>query len=63
MDQPLVSVIIPVYKSGPHLGATLASVCRQTYAAWEIIVVDDGSTGAVAEHLAPYRSSITYVRQ
>lgn len=41
---PLVSVIIPVYDSGPYLQHCLDSVCGQSLRDLEIICVDDGST-------------------
>lgn len=40
---PLISVIIPVYKVEAYLSACLESVMSQTYANFEIILVDDGS--------------------
>lgn len=40
---PLISVIIPVYKVEDYLDECLLSVCGQTYKNLEIILVDDGS--------------------
>ncbi|HEX7848392.1 MAG TPA: glycosyltransferase family 2 protein [Sphingomonas sp.] len=45
---PLVSVIIPAYNAERTLAETLASVAAQTYAAIEILIVDDGSTDTTA---------------
>jgi glycosyltransferase involved in cell wall biosynthesis len=43
MSRRLVSVIIATNRSGEFLAETLDSVAAQTYAAWEVVVVDDGS--------------------
>ncbi len=40
----MISVIIPVYNAAKFLAETIQSVQAQTYAAWEIVIVDDGST-------------------
>lgn len=40
---PLVSVITPCHNSGRWLDAAIASVRSQTFADWELLVVDDGS--------------------
>lgn len=44
MDNPLISVIIPVFNRAPLVGETLNSLISQSYKNWECIVVDDGST-------------------
>ncbi len=40
---PAVSVCIPAFRARHHLAATLASVRAQTFADWEIVIVEDGS--------------------
>lgn len=44
MQQPLVSVIIPIYNVEQYLDRCIRSVAEQTYKNLEIILVDDGST-------------------
>lgn len=43
MEQPLISVIVPVYKVEPYLERCVSSIVGQTYRNLEIILVDDGS--------------------
>ena len=43
MEQPLISVIIPVYKVEKYLDRCVQSVADQIYSNLEIILVDDGS--------------------
>lgn len=49
MENPLVSVIIPVYNVKPYLKECAASVQAQTYTNLQIILVDDGSTDGSGE--------------
>jgi glycosyltransferase involved in cell wall biosynthesis len=44
IDQPLVSVIIPVYNGRKYLAEAVESVRKQNYRPMEIIIIDDGST-------------------
>jgi glycosyltransferase involved in cell wall biosynthesis len=44
-----VSVIMPAYNVAPYIGAAVQSVQAQTFADWELLIVDDGSTDATAD--------------
>lgn len=41
--QPAISVIVPVYKSERYLSKCIESILKQTFQAFELILVDDGS--------------------
>jgi glycosyltransferase involved in cell wall biosynthesis len=63
MSEPLVTIIIPFWNNERHLNAAIQSVLGQTYAALDLVLVDDGSTdgsGRLArQHVPPAR----YVRR
>lgn len=62
---PTVSVIIPTYKHCDFVRTTLDSVFAQTFADYEVIVVNDGSPDNTAEVLRPLTDSgrIRYIAQ
>lgn len=47
--QPLVSVIMPCYNMEKYVADSIASVVRQTYPHWELLIVDDASTDGTVE--------------
>ena len=53
-EQPLVSVIIPVYNVERYLAQCLDSVINQTYPNLEIICVNDGSCDGSPDILRRY---------
>lgn len=48
----LVSIIMPSYNTAPYIKKTIQSVMNQTYANWELIIVDDCSTDNTDEILS-----------
>lgn len=65
-DQPLISVIIPVYNVEQYLPQCLDSVIHQTYPNLEIICVNDGSKDSsreILEHYADKDSRIIVIDQ
>lgn len=63
---PIVSVIVPAYNYGRFIGATLESLQAQTFANWECVVIDDGSTDDTADVVARFATKdrrIKFFRQ
>lgn len=47
-SEPLISVVMPVYNAAEFLAEAVGSICNQTYARWELLCCDDGSTDGSA---------------
>jgi glycosyltransferase involved in cell wall biosynthesis len=63
---PVVGVVVPMYNASATIEETLASVCAQTYAELDIVVIDDGSRdgcGEIVERWAARDRRIRLVRQ
>lgn len=59
----LVSVIVPTYNRRETIQAAIASVQRQTFSDWELIVVDDGSTDETADLIEGSDPRLVLIRQ
>ena len=45
----LVSIVVPVYNAGQFIAETIHCVQAQTYRAWELLLVEDGSSDGSRE--------------
>lgn len=60
-NMPLVSILTPTYNHAKYLAECIESVLNQTYPAWEMIILNDGSTdntSAIAREYAEKDSRI-----
>ncbi len=66
MNNPFISVIIPVYNMADRVGRCLDSIVSQSFKDIEILLIDDGSTDGAADVIKEYSiadSRIICVRQ
>lgn len=64
-NPPLVSIITPAYNTAEFITETIDSVLAQSFADYEIIIINDGSpdTEALERALAGYLDRIVYIKQ
>lgn len=61
MNNPLVSIIIPVYNAEKYLEETINSAIDQTWTNKEIIIVDDGSTDSSLTIANSFKNAIVKI--
>jgi glycosyltransferase involved in cell wall biosynthesis len=62
-SRPLVSIVMAAFNAERYIAEALDSVAAQSGVAWELVVVDDGSTDATAERIARHPVSARYIYQ
>ena len=63
MDQPLVSIILPVYNAQNHLARCIGSILNQTYKNIELIILNDGSKDQSLPVCEAFRASCWWTRR
>ena len=66
MTNPLITIVVPIYKVEKYLGRCIDSLIAQTYPNIEIILADDGSPdrcGAICDEYAQKDSRIKVIHQ
>jgi glycosyltransferase involved in cell wall biosynthesis len=61
-DEPLVSVVTPVYNTDKYLTECIESVLAQTYANWEYVISDNSSTDRTLEIANSYAARDPRIR-
>jgi glycosyltransferase involved in cell wall biosynthesis len=61
-DNAAAGGVVPMFNAEKTIGATLASIRRQTYQALDIVVLDDGSTDGSASIVTAYAEKDQRIR-
>lgn len=59
---PVISVLLPVYNAECYISEAIDSILTQTFADFELIVINDGSTDGTLEILQNYQEKDTRIR-
>lgn len=62
MDEPFLSIIVPVYNSEKYLSEFLDSLVSACNSDFEILLIDDGSMDSSAEIASEYASAYPFIR-
>ena len=54
MNKPMMSIVIPSYNAAPYIGGLLDGFVSQSFANWEVIIVDDCSTDGTVNIVQGY---------
>ena len=63
--ESLISIVLPIYNGEKYMRKSIDSVLAQTYANWELLIIDDGSTdntAIIAQEYAANDSRIRYYK-
>ena len=63
---PEISIIVPVYRAEKYLNACVDSILRQTYADFELVLIEDGSpdqSGAICDEYAQRDDRVRVIHQ
>ena len=52
--KPKISVIMPAYNAEKYIGEAIESILNQTFADFEFIIIDDGSTDGTVRVVTGY---------
>ncbi|MGH9760676.1 MAG: glycosyltransferase family 2 protein, partial [Blastocatellia bacterium] len=65
IEGPAVSIVIPAYRATGYIASAIDSALAQTFADYEIIVVNDGcpDTVRLEQILKPYLGKLVYIKQ
>lgn len=61
-NNPIVSVLMPVYNAESYVTAAVESILSQTFVDFEFIIIDDGSTDASLKILKAYAANDERIR-
>ena len=61
-NQPLVTIVLPVFNAEKTISEIIQSVICQSYSNWELIIVDDGSTDGSRAVIRSFTKNDTRIR-
>lgn len=61
-EKSLVSIVMPAYNAAAFIAESIGSVQQQTFAEWELLVIDDASVDDTCEIVKAIRSEDTRIK-